>query len=459
MQEKYLIHVDSNNPVRVYLNDQLIIDYWNRNSAYVDQIVDLLKGEHTFKVEYRKVNSTAKLKVNLDQIEQAVFYDTVTYNYTFEHMLDRQVRYGSNVTDKTGKWVSATRDEISTFVNPANYNNKNNSSYFQYMKLNLTANINVDEVNRRVLTNNTGKLAGTAKAFKDAGYEFGVNEIYLIAHALHETGYGRSELAKGVKVNGVTVYNFFGIAAYDGSAVVSGSQYAYNKGWTTPEKAIRGGAEWIANNYIKRGQDTLYKMKWNPDAPATHQYATDIGWAIKITPKMDDIYKSINSYVLFFEEPKFLDQPKGELLEISYPTGVKGKVNVENLNFREGPGTSFNRISSKQQLPIGTIVEVHGRNNSNNNGWYKITVDGVTGWVAAEYLDLLNLLQVNVNSGTLNVRSSSSTASSVIGSLTKDQYIAGSLQGNDLNQTDSWYEIHFGNKKGWVSKDYIKQIR
>src|SRR5690606_41727161 len=41
--------------------------------------------------------------------------------------------------------------------------------------------------------------------------------------------------------------------------------------WTTPEKAIEGGAKWIAENYIRSAthqQDTLYKMRWNPAAIA-----------------------------------------------------------------------------------------------------------------------------------------------------------------------------------------------
>ena len=123
-----------------------------------------------------------------------------------------------------------------------------------------------------------------------------ISEIYLVAHACLETGNGTSQLATGVEVNGVTVYNMFGIAAYDNSALSSGSQKAYKEGWITPAAAIMGGAKWISEYYINSSdgrQNTLYKMRWNPDNPGEHMYATDIGWAVKqaiIIERMVDLF-------------------------------------------------------------------------------------------------------------------------------------------------------------------------
>lgn len=61
-----------------------------------------------------------------------------------------------------------------------------------------------------------------------------------------------------------TVYNMFGIGAYDSDPVGTGSNYAYEMGWDTPEKAIMGGAKWISENYINSSshtQNTLYEMR------------------------------------------------------------------------------------------------------------------------------------------------------------------------------------------------------
>ena len=50
-------------------------------------------------------------------------------------------------------------------------------------------------------------------------------------------------------------------------------------GWTTPAKGIIGGAKFVRQGFISKGQNTLYRMRWNPRHPGNHQYATDVRWA------------------------------------------------------------------------------------------------------------------------------------------------------------------------------------
>ncbi|CAH0233039.1 Beta-N-acetylglucosaminidase [Peribacillus sp. Bi96] len=205
-------------------------------------------------------------------------------------------------------WVNASLEDIRYNLNPDNFVNDPVHSY-QFVKLSQVTNMNVSEVNDRILSGK-GILQGKAATFTSAGEKYGVNEIYLISHALLETGNGTSPLATGVKVNGKTVYNMYGVGAYDGTALSSGAQYAYNAGWFTPEAAIIGGAEFIAKGYISAGQDTLYKMRWNPTAAekygyASHQYATDIGWATKQVKQIYNLYSLLDSYKLTIEVPKY----------------------------------------------------------------------------------------------------------------------------------------------------------
>ncbi|MFF2500930.1 SH3 domain-containing protein [Peribacillus sp. NPDC058075] len=210
--------------------------------------------------------------------------------------------------DYNKTWVSASPEDIEYNLNPNNFVNDPIHS-FQFVKLSQVTNMNVSEVNNRILSGK-GILQGQAATFTAAGEKYGVNEIYLISHALLETGNGTSPLATGVKVNGKTVYNMYGVGAYDGTALSSGAQYAYNAGWFTPEAAIIGGAEFIAKGYISAGQDTLYKMRWNPTAAerygyASHQYATDIGWATKQVKQIYNLYSLLDSYKLTIEVPKY----------------------------------------------------------------------------------------------------------------------------------------------------------
>ena len=119
------------------------------------------------------------------------------------------------------------------------------------------------------------------------------------------------DTVKGESVEPQVVYNMFGIGAYDRDPLKSGSERAYEEGWFTPEKAIIGGAKWIAGHYINNldyQQDTLYKMRWNPKMPGVHQYATDVGWAYKQTRVMDmvaEISERNNSIILRFDVPVY----------------------------------------------------------------------------------------------------------------------------------------------------------
>ena len=122
-----------------------------------------------------------------------------------------------------------------------------------------------------------------------------------------ESGNGSSQLASGVEYNGTTVYNLFGIGAYDEDPINGGAQYAYEQGWTSVDAAIYGGAEWISSNYINNGQNTLYEMKWNPENPATHQYATDVAWAVKQARTIKSLVEASGGSVSF-DVPVYSDR-------------------------------------------------------------------------------------------------------------------------------------------------------
>ncbi|MDR4433232.1 N-acetylglucosaminidase [Bacillus tequilensis] len=201
-------------------------------------------------------------------------------------------------------WRNASSDEVVQYVDPNNFS-RDSKYYFQFLKLSQTAGLSATEVNQKVLTGK-GILTGKAKAFIDAANQYGINELYLISHALLETGNGTSDLANGLTYNGKTVYNMYGIGAYDSNPNEYGAKYAYEQGWFTPEAAIIGGAKFIGSSYIHNtayNQDTLYKMRWS--ATAAHQYATDIGWAYKQVNRMYSLYSLLDGYTLYFDVPEY----------------------------------------------------------------------------------------------------------------------------------------------------------
>jgi len=220
-------------------------------------------------------------------------------NYSIETQVHNNETY--EVLDQSNGWYQLDINGTEGWVS-GNYitiSNDIDSEALQFLSLSSPSGITVSDLNNEL--EGKGILENQGAAFIEASQLYNINEIYLVSHALLETGHGTSELATGVDVNGTTVYNMFGIGAYDGMALEAGSQRAYEEGWDTPRKAIIGGAEFIANSYINSPvykQDTLYKMKWNPANPSVHQYATDIGWAIKQTNMLDQIIELSNEYNL-----------------------------------------------------------------------------------------------------------------------------------------------------------------
>ncbi|OCA84647.1 glucosaminidase domain-containing protein [Bacillus sp. FJAT-27986] len=205
-------------------------------------------------------------------------------------------------------FFDATAEQVRYYMDPKNFSAAS-TSFYQFLVLSSPAGTNATEVNNTILKGR-GVLAGKASSFIQAAKTHNINEVYLISHSLLETGNGTSPLATGIKYNGVTVYNVYGIGAFDGDANNKGAEYAYNQGWTTIEKAIVGGAAFVSKNYIHAGQNTLYKMRWNPDGMikygyATHQYASDVGWAVKQTRKIAEMYASLTQYNLLYDVPVY----------------------------------------------------------------------------------------------------------------------------------------------------------
>lgn len=387
-----------------------------------------------------------------------VISNTTSYNTAFNKVVDIQMSRNPKA-DGAGK-VSASRSQVEYYVNSSNFN-KNSDAYYQFLVLSEPAGLNAAEVNKNVL-NNHGILTGTAQSFIDAGRKFNLNEAYLISHALLETGNGSSTLARGVPVDNkgkvvsekdkvYTVYNMYGIGAIDSNPLNGGAKKAFDEGWFTPKDAIIGGAQFI-NTYIDRGQDTLYKMRWNPISPGHPQYATDVGWAVKQTANISKIYNLLDNYVLIYDIPKYAGQPassgdpnKGITVPdavINYPTGIFG-VNTNNLNIRNEPGTQGALIAT---IPQGTKIEILGTNGS----WYKAKYNGKIGWISGDYVNLLNLLEVTVNS--LAIRPTPDTTQQEYGRANAGKLLAGKINNNNEQiMNGEWYQVTFEGKIAWIS--------
>ena len=236
----------------------------------------------------------------------------------------------------TTNWATATKDQLRSYLNPANFT-AGTPGFYQFLRLDVPSAMSVDEINDRL--DGEGVLAGHGEAFATAAQTYGINEAYLISHARLETGNGTSQLATGVwydpdtdKVyesdeeaathpHATLVYNMFGIGAYDAAPLYGGAKRAYEEGWTSVDAAIVGGAQFIGTTYLRpgsvtlSGQNTLYKMLFHPEQAVInaagsgekpwHEYATDIAWASKQAVMIAQFYGDPSDYSLAFDVPSY----------------------------------------------------------------------------------------------------------------------------------------------------------
>lgn len=225
------------------------------------------------------------------------------YGMTLDEMANLQMPTEPKFNDGYGIKVT-TKEKTKQYLDPNEF--CTGSYKYQFMDLSKYNGISYEALEKFLA--GKGVLSGQASAFIEAARKYNVSELYLVAHACLETGYGSSQLATGVEVNGVRVYNMFGIAAYDGSVVSSGSKKAYDEGWTTPRAAIIGGAKWISENYINSSvnrQNTLYKMRWNPENPGQHLYAGDVAWAVTQSTIMEGMFAMFPNATVSYEIPVY----------------------------------------------------------------------------------------------------------------------------------------------------------
>ncbi|HBI0900748.1 glucosaminidase domain-containing protein [Staphylococcus aureus] len=222
---------------------------------------------------------------------------TETSPFTFQQALDRQMSRGNPQKSHTWGWANATRAQTSSAMNVKRIWESNTQCY-QMLNLGKYQGVSVSALNK--ILKGKGTLNNQGKAFAEACKKNNINEIYLIAHAFLESGYGTSNFASGR----YGAYNYFGIGAYDNNPNYA-MTFAKNKGWTTPAKAIMGGASFVRKDYINKGQNTLYRIRWNPKNPATHQYATAIEWCQHQASTIAKLYKQIGLKGIYFTRDKY----------------------------------------------------------------------------------------------------------------------------------------------------------
>ena len=195
-----------------------------------------------------------------------------------------------NACPSESGWNYATRPAVAYHMDPRN--SLTETYIFQFEQLTFNASYHTEAAVQTFLNGTfmKGKLpddsAGRtyAKAFFEIGKGRKLSPIHLASRVYQEQGQGTSGLISGTYPGYEGYYNFFNVNVYGSSTtekIVKGLTYAKKQGWNTRYKSLEGGAATIGNNYILKGQDSLYLEKFNvnknsPYGVYNHQYMQNI---------------------------------------------------------------------------------------------------------------------------------------------------------------------------------------
>lgn len=222
-------------------------------------------------------------------------------------------------------WNYATKSAVAYHMDPRNFLTED--YIFQFEQLTYNASYHTEAAVQTFLNGTfmKGKLADDAagRTYARAFYEIGkgrkLSPIHLASRVYQEQGQGKSGLISGTYPNYEGYYNYFNVGvngSTEAEKIVKGLTYAKSKGWNTRYKSLEGGAATIGNNYILKGQDTIYLEKFNVDKNSSygvynHQYMQNIQAPRSESSSTKKMYAnagSINS-AFVFKIPVFENMP------------------------------------------------------------------------------------------------------------------------------------------------------
>lgn len=319
---------------------------------------DVVREENKNNRSLVPLNSSSYIKSNIDG-------DYVT-------SLDQYV-------EKDSGWVKATMPIVSYFVNPANFLNEKH--IFQFEDLNYDETIQTKEGVEAILKgtfmynkkieyiNLVGDIEKTERTYSEeimqGAITYGVSPYYLASKIRQEVGSEGSGSTSGNFLGFEGLYNFYNINAYDSSnPIANGLKWAgggttYKRPWITPSLSIVGGAGYIHDTFIGKGQYTSYLQRFNVNPNSgyekyTHQYMTNIAGAAS---------ESANNYKAYANIDMLSSKKTFWIPVYENYNDTKVKFNLDNhtatlkqdVYVKSGAGMSY---PEKDKILKGTKVQV-----------------------------------------------------------------------------------------------------
>lgn len=265
--------------------------------------------------------------------ESVVGRNLVSSSAPVKHRSKEAGSYNSKTKTWTkfdGSWYSADSKVIAHYMDPRNFISE--SGIYQFMTHSYDKSSQDAKTVAAVIKgsfmegkNPGGGYSSYQALINAAGKATGVNPNVLAAMIIQEQGWNGSSLVSGTYKGYKGYYNFYNIGAYTTStmsAVQRGLWYAkgsgtgatsYSRPWNTPYKSIKGGAQFYAEGYVSKNQDSYYSKKFNVynglSNVGSHQYMTFVAAASSEGNIVKRAYVDNKTYPVIFEIPVYNDMP------------------------------------------------------------------------------------------------------------------------------------------------------
>ncbi len=371
---------------------------------------------------------------------------------------------------KDGGFVTANRLAVEYFMDPRNFLNE--EGIFQFEQLNFSEDFTTEDVEAIIkgtfmadkfisYYNAEGELIETEEKYSEVILEAGrandINPCYLASKIRNEVGADGSASVSGTHSVYPGIYNFYNIGATDGSGAITrglawanggenGTATSYGRPWNTPAKSIAGGAKYIAEGYIAKGQFTGYLQKFNVNKATgslyLHQYMSNVTGALSQGYTNYAAYaKSGRLYEKFiFSIPVYENMPSQnidtEKASNADSVGQLAKISTtSNVNVRTGPSTGNAKFTDKSgkaiQLSSGQEISVLEKVFTDSDyyinilkypHWVRVsfTKDGEAyeGYIPESFISYKSTVTVPVGTYNLTYHKGTNTALSLISSDT-----------------------------------------
>ena len=394
-----------------------------------------------------------------------------------------------------GSWRCASTSAVSYYMDPRNSLYEDYIFQFENLKW-VEGKYTIDGIkqilegcdylltDKITYTNTNGKKATINKSYAqvimEAAEDAGISPYHLASRIRQEQGTGdrASATASGTYSGYTGYYNFLNVnASGSGSATIikNALNYAKKQKWDNPEKSIKGGAEFLAREYIQYGQNTLYLQKFDVDDSDGdlywHQYQQNVSAAKTESQSIKQTYEDIDSSLdmpFNFVIPVFENMPDTRCPMPGTQSIVTQNIQVTDSSIAvyQSKNTKSTKLATLKKNAKLLRIEI-GSEKENGYVWDKVVLDdGRKGYVISSGFKVIddvtncNITAIATEPG--NVRNGPGTSNTtVLTTLTVGQRVTIIEKGKYKNVDGyDWSRIIMADgTQGYIVARYLEETQ